>query len=155
MLVNKIGQNFIRPVFGNAGMPEKNYYDFNQPKVDHFVSHREAALPYLENILKTSNNEAEIIETLYIIDRQIEAGMKPKWELYPTLARFNNTNSPGIQTYLAGIYRKMQVPDAFGPLVAMLIRNSIRPQSSNFDPNEEIGGAILSYVNPRFQAQPQ
>lgn len=71
--------------------------------------------------------------------------------MYPVLARFNNTTSPNIQTFLAGIYRKIQVPDAFGPLVKMLIQNSMRPQTANFDPNEEIGGAILSYLNPRFR----
>ena len=70
-------------------------------------------------------------------------------------SRFNNTTSPNIQTYLAGIYRKTQVPDAFGPLVKMLIQNSLRPQTSNFDPNEEIGGAILSYISDRFRNQPQ
>lgn len=60
-------------------------------------------------------------------------------------------DSPNIQTFLAGIYRKTQVPDAFGPLVKMLIQNSMRPQTSNFDPNEEIGGAILSYLSDRFR----
>ena len=68
--------------------------------------------------------------------------------MYPTLARFNQTKSPNVQTYLAGIYRKTQVPDAFGPLVCMLIQNSVNPPKppQYFDPNEEIGGAILSYL---------
>ena len=72
--------------------------------------------------------------------------------MYPTLSRFNETKSPNIQTFLAGIYRKTQVPDAFGPLVKMLIQNSLNPQPNDiFDPNEEIGGAILSYVSDRFR----
>lgn len=55
--------------------------------------------------------------------------------------------------FLAGIYRKIQVPDAFGPLVNMLIKNSIDPPNPNqtFDPNEEIGGAILSYLSDNFR----
>ena len=59
----------------------------------------------------------------------------------------NNTKNPNIQTYLAGIYRKIKVPDAFGPLCVMLIQNAINPpQNCHFDPNEEIGGAILDYL---------
>lgn len=73
--------------------------------------------------------------------------------MYPVFARFNNTTSSNIQTYLAGIYRKTQVPDAFGPLVKMLVQNSLKPPNpyQTFDANEEIGGAILSYLSDRFR----
>ena len=83
----------------------------------------------------------------------LENGTQGIDKLYPVFSRFNNTNSTNIQTFLAGIYRKIQVPDAFGPLVKMLIRNSITPpnQPQIFDPNEEIGGAILSYISDRFR----
>ncbi len=129
----------------------RNYTLVDQNKVDCFVSQKEASLPYLADILSHSNNEAQITETLYIIDRMADAGVKGIDKMYPVLSRFNNTTSPNIQTFLAGIYRKTQVPDAFGPLVKMLIQNSLHPQSSNFDPNEEIGGAILSYLSDRFR----
>ena len=92
----------------------------------------------------------------------LDEGNKDVAELYPTLSKYNNTTSPNVQTFLAGIYRKTKIPDAFGPLVAMLIRNSIAQsvgaahvnnKSANpiylpptFDPNEEIGGAILDYL---------
>ena len=77
----------------------------------------------------------------------LENGVKNIDKMYPALSRFNRTQSPNIQTFLAGIYRKTQVPDAFGPLVSMLINNSLNPvKSPFFDPNEEIGGAILSYI---------
>ena len=129
----------------------RNHILVDPIKVDTFVKQKENALPYIYNVLATSNNEAEITETLYITDRLIEAGTEGIDKMYPVLARFNNTNSPNIQTFLAGIYRKIQVPDAFGPLVAMLIRNSINPPQSNFDPNEEVGGAILAYISDRFR----
>ena len=92
-------------------------------------------------------------ETLYIIDRMTDNGTKGIDKLYPVFARFNNTESPNIQTFLAGIYRKTQIPDAFGPLINMLIKNSLKPHNPNqtFDPNEEIGGAILSYLSGRFK----
>ena len=129
----------------------RNYTIVNQNKVDYFVSQKEASLPYLADVLIYSNNEEQIVETLHILNSMLDSGVKNIDKMYPVLARFNNTTSPNIQTYLAGIYRKTQVPDAFGPLVKMLIKNSLNPPTSNFDPNEEIGGAILSYLNPRFR----
>lgn len=133
----------------------RNYTIVDERKVDFFVSQKEAALPYLADVLVHSNNEAQIVETLHIINSMADEGVKGIDKMYPVLSRFNNTTSPNIQTYLAGIYRKTQVPDAFGPLVKMLIQNSLRPQTSNFDPDEEIGGAILAYISERFRNQPQ
>ena len=115
------------------------------------MKQKELGLPYLKEVLKNSNNEDQITESLYILDRMIDNGTKGIDKMYPVLSRFNKTRSPNIQTFLAGIYRKIQVPDAFGPLVSMLIQNSITPRQSVFDPNEEIGGAILSYLSDRFR----
>ena len=143
--------NFNNPYINtNIQMPnnQRNYCVFDRQKVDYFVKQKENALPYLTNILSTSNNEAQITETLYIMDRMIDNGTQGIDKLYPVFSRFNSTNSPNIQTFLAGIYRKTQIPDAFGPLVKMLIQNSMQPHNPHqtFDPNEEIGGAILSYI---------
>lgn len=150
-----LNNQYYHPVGAVVQMPnnQRNYCLFNKDEVDYFVSQKENALPYLTNILQTSNNEAQITETLYIMDRMIENGTKGIDKLYPVFSRFNTTNSPNIQTFLAGIYRKIQVPDAFGPLVKMLVQNSMQPQNSNqaFDPNEEIGGAILSYISDRWK----
>lgn len=173
----------------NIQMPttERNYCIFDKQKVDSFVKRGHDALPELKTILQTSNDEKEIVETLYILDRMIDAGVKGIPHMYPILARFNDTKSPNVQAYLAGIYRKTQVPDAFGPLVAMLIKNSmpvrdthptlliknsinpspptplpqgarvdtsnVTPQASSFDPNEEIGGALLEYINKYSQPE--
>ena len=138
------------PTFYPTTVRGTNYCVFDQQKVDCFVKQKESALPYLNDILQHSNNEMQITETLYILDRMIENGTQGVDKMYPTLSRFNQTQSPYIQTFLAGIYRKTQVPDAFGPLMAMLIRNSQTLPRANFDPNEEIGGAILSYLSDRF-----
>lgn len=127
---------------------DRNYCLFNQARVNYYVNQREKALPELENVLKTSKDEKEVVETLYIVDKMIDSGVKGVDKMYPTLSKHNDTNSPNVQTFLAGIYRKTKVPDAFGPLCSMLIRNSINPpdKSCGFDPNEEIGGAILDYL---------
>ncbi|MBR1425645.1 hypothetical protein IJ579_08795 [bacterium] len=153
ILVNN--PNLPKYICASAQLPtrERNYCVFDKNEVDYFVKQKENALPYLTDILKHSNNEGQVVETLYIMDRMIDDGTKGIDKLYPVFARFNNTQSPNIQTFLAGIYRKIQVPDAFGPLVKMLIQNSQKPVNPNefFDPNEEIGGAILSYISDRWK----
>lgn len=149
MYIQPIQYNQYKPCMLPAG--NRNYTIVDKNKADYFVSQKEASLPYIADILAHSNNEAQVVETLYIVDQMLDNGVKGVDKMYPVLARFNNTTSPNIQTFLAGIYRKTQVPDAFGPLVKMLIQNSLRPQTSNFDPNEEIGGAILSYLSDRFR----
>ena len=145
--------NYYVPRYVPINMPQgnRNYVIVDKTKVDCFIKQRERALPYIADVLGHSNNEAQITEMLYVFNSMIDEGVKDTKKMYPVLARFNNTTSPNIQTFLAGIYRKLQIPDAFGPLVKMLIQNSLKPQTSNFDPNEEIGGAILAYLNPRFR----
>ena len=97
--------------------------------------------------LKNPKSEDEVVEDLYILNRMLDDGEKGVETLYPELSKYNNTKSPNIQTFLAGVYRKTKIPDAFGPLVSMLIQNSINPpKEAGFDPNEEIGGAILEYL---------
>lgn len=130
----------------NVQMPteDRNYCVFNQQRVDYFVSQKEQALPYLKNVLNTSKDENEIVEALYIVDRLIDNKTKGIPAMYPILSKYNDAKSQNVQTYLAGIYRKTQVPDAFGPLVKMLVQNSL--SSEKTPANEEIGGAILEYM---------
>ncbi len=150
MYINPISNiTYLPPQMPNA---YRNYAVVDPNKVDTFVKQGENALPYIADVLQHSNNETQITETLYILDRMIDNGTKNVDKMYPVLSRFNNTKSPNIQTFLSGIYRKIQVPDAFGPLVKMLVQNSLNPNPAPFfDPNEEIGGAILSYISPRFR----
>ncbi len=97
--------------------------------------------------LENPKSEVEVLEDLYALNLMLDEGNNKVSELYPTLSKYNNTKSPNIQTFLAGIYRKTKIPDAFGPLCAMLIQNAINPpKNCPFDPNEEIGGAILDYL---------
>ncbi len=131
----------------------RNYCVFS-PSVNERIKNGESELPVIKESLKNSNSEDEIVEDLYILNCLIDNGIKPDKvaELYPELSKYNRTESPHIQTFLAGIYRKTKVPDAFGPLVAMLIKNSVNQAATQPhdtltpDPNEEIGGAILDYL---------
>ena len=104
----------------------------------------------IKNTLANPQSDDDVLESLYALNLMIDEDdkfIKDATNLYSVLSKYNNTKNPNIQTFLAGIYRKTKVPDAFGPLFAMLIQNSINPpKDCHFDPNEEIGGAILDYL---------
>jgi len=124
---------------------ERNYCIFDETRIK-----EKKDIVKIKSSLNNPKNEDEIIESLYALNLMLDENnnfVKDARELYPSLAKYNTTKNPNIQTFLAGIYRKTKVPDAFGPLIAMLIQNSINPpQNCHFDPNEEIGGAILDYL---------
>lgn len=120
----------------------RNYCIFDEKRVS-----QKKDLTLLKESLESPQSEDEIIEDLYILNCMIDEGEKKVADLYPALSKYNNSKNPNIQTFLAGIYRKTKIPDAFGPLWVMLIQNAINPpQNCYFDPNEEIGGAILDYL---------
>ena len=128
---------------------QNNYCIFDEKFLDKKIKQGKELLPEIKNSLEKNKNEDSVLENLYMLDKMLDNGVIEVKYLYPTLSKYNNTNSPNIQVYLAGIYRKIQVPDAFGPLCSMLIKNSIKninTPNKYFDPNEEIGGAIISYL---------
>ena len=126
----------------------RNYCVFDEQKINRIVQQREKALPDISNSLKNPKSEDEILEDLYALNLMLDNGVSKDEisAIYPVLSKYNDTKSPNIQTFLAGIYRKTKIPDGFGPLVKMLIQDSINPPNAEFDPTEEIGGAILDYL---------
>ena len=131
----------------------RNYCIFDD-SVNKRIRNGESELPIIKQSLSNPHSDDEIIEDLFILNQMLDSGISKEKvaELYPELSRYNQTDSPNIQTFLAGIYRKTKIPDAFGPLISMIIRNTINQNTNNkneinyFDPNEEIGGAILDYL---------
>ncbi len=120
----------------------RNYCVFNP-----MITSKTKSLDEIKLSLEQAKTEDEVLEDMYILNLKLDEGEQGIDELYPALSKYNQTKSPNIQTYLAGIYRKTKVPDAFGPLWVMLIQNAINPpKDCRFDPNEEIGGAILDYL---------
>ena len=120
----------------------RNYCTFDESRIS-----QRKNLDTIKASLENPKSNDEIVEALYILNLMLDEGVEKVAELYPTLSKYNTTKDPNIQTFLAGIYRKTKVPDAFGPLCVMLIQNAINPpQNCHFDPNEEIGGAILDYL---------
>ena len=120
----------------------RNYCIFDENRIS-----QKKNLDVIKNSLQNPSNDEDVVESLYALNLMIDEGEQNAGELYPLLSKYNNTKNPNIQTFLAGVYRKTKVPDAFGPLWTMLIQNAINPpQNCHFDPNEEIGGAILDYM---------
>ena len=126
----------------------RNYCSFDEEKVSLRLERGDNTLAEIKSSLLNKPSEEKVVEDLYVLNRMLDDGVSKEKisKLYPELSLYNDTKSPNIQTYLAGIYRKTKIPDAFGPLVKMLIQDSINPpKNANFDPTEEIGGAILDY----------
>ena len=123
----------------------RNYCVFDENRIK-----KKKNLDTIKNTLQTPSSKEDVLESLCALNLMLDEGVDVTVvnnELYPILSNYNKKENPNIQTYLAGIYRKTKVPDAFGPLVVMLIQNAINPpQNCHFDPNEEIGGAILDYL---------
>lgn len=141
-------QNNISKLGEGVSFPnqQRNYCTFNEQRTTELVDAREEALPYIDTFLKTAWSEEQVLDGLQVLDKMLDKGVKGIDKMYPTIARFNDVTSPNVQVMLAGIYRKTLVPDAFGPLNKMLIRQTFTPNSPYFDPTEEIGGAIYEYL---------
>lgn len=123
----------------------RNYCVFDSSRIEELKD-----MQKIREKLDNPKSENEVLESLYalnlMLDEEPETIDEAK-KLYPVLSKYNNTTSPNVQTFLAGVYRKTKIPDAFGPLCAMLIKNAINPpKDCYFDPNEEVGGAILDYL---------
>lgn len=120
----------------------RNYCLFDEQRIN-----KKKDVAKIKASLEKPDSKEEILESLYALNLMLDEGLKDGDKLYPALSKYNQTKDPNIQTFLAGVYRKIKVPDAFGPLCVMLIQNAINPpQNCHFDPNEEIGGAILDYL---------
>ena len=136
---------FKKPILATK---EKPYCQFDQNKVDLFVNAREKAIPALTKMLNEAKTEEDKTEGLFIANQMIAAGTKGMDKMYyGTFSKFNEDRSPNVQSMLSGVYRRILVPDAFGPLMKMLVTNILVPQKdAPFDPNESIGGAILEHI---------
>ena len=127
---------------------------FDQDKIDCFVRNKEMAIPRLARLVDNAKSEEEKTECIFIADQMAEAGTKNMGSLYYRMSKFNDDKSPNIQTFLSGFYRKTLNPDAFGPLVKTMMDNVKTPHKNiSYDPNEEVGGAVIEYIRDAFQKQ--
>lgn len=126
-----------------------NYSTFDESLAQKIASYKEQAVKPVVDMLENTQDETRATAGLFLLNRIFDAGAKGLYKTYPTISKFNYSPSDNVQVMLAGIYRKTQVPDAFGPLVTMFLKNAQNPKTKPFDPNEEVGGAILEYLNPK------
>lgn len=140
--------NTVSQLGQGVSLPDRyrNYAVFNEKRTQDLLNYGQEALPYIDTFLKTVNTEEQVLDALQVVDKMLDKGVKGIDKMYPAFSRFNNVTSPNVQVMLAGIYRKTLIPDAFGPLNKMLIRQTLMPNSPYFDPTEEIGGAIYEYI---------
>lgn len=141
--VDRLGQGVSFPNM------QRNYCTYDENKTQELVNSGEEALPYIDTFLKSASTEEQVLDSLQVLDKMLDKGVKGIDKMYPTLAKFNDVTSPNVQVMLSGIYRKILVPDAFGPLCKMLLRQTFTPNSPFFDATEEIGGAIYEYLRPK------
>lgn len=135
----------------NFKLPDEriNHSQFDENLAAKIASYKEKAVHPVVDMLKTAHSEKDITAGLFLLNRIIDAGAKNVGDTYPVISKFNYNESHNVQVMLAGIYRKTLVPDAFGPLMTMFMKNSQKPVQIPFDPNEEVGGAILEYLRSR------
>lgn len=130
--------------------PRTGFLQMQPEQVKQFVAGGWQSVAPLNQLLRTSNNRVQIALGLYLA-QQLAANRTPGLlSVYQTTSqRFHNTRDPLIQTYLAGFYRYLKEPSAFGPMLKMLVAN---PQGSqqNIDANEEVGGALLELLSDQI-----
>ena len=118
-------REFKKPILATK---EKPYCQFDQEKVDLFVNAREKAIPALTEMLNNAKDEGEVCEGLYIANSMAAENVKGVDKMYyGTFSKFNEDKSPNVQSLLSGVYRRILVPDTFGPLVKMLANNIKEP----------------------------
>jgi hypothetical protein len=123
-----------------------NHAQFDENLVKKIVENKQNSLNLVVDLIKNTDEEKKSTAGLFLLNRLIDSGVKNVGDYYHVISKHNYTDSPNIQTMLAGVYRKTLVPDAFGPMMTMFWKNSQNPKTKPFDANEEIGGAILEYL---------
>ncbi len=124
-----------------------NHAKFDENLVQKIASYKEKAIQPVTDMLAKTDNEKDATAGLFLLNRIIDAGAAGAEKTYPVISKFNYSKSPNIQTMLAGIYRKTLVPDGFCALMTMYVENLPNHKTKPFDPNEEICGAMLAYLN--------
>ena len=142
--------------------PQSGLVHFNTPLLNTLLAQPQQTLPELNQFLGRVKQPLQIVEGLYLAQQLAERVDKQALNpIYATAAkRFNDSSDPLVQTYLAGFYRKLNEPSAFGPLTTMLLKNTTQAKHTSasgvssqdhwkypaINANEEIGGAMLSLI---------
>lgn len=142
MLMQQLG---MKTQIGMNGLVQ-----FNEPLVQQIVAHRQAAVPHLFNTLLTTTAVPVFLEAVHAADRLAELRTPGVQQLYGAVSRWNSHPDPLVQIYLAGLYRKLQHPATFGPMLSTLINRAVTQYPMQASPThnvaEEVGGAVLQQI---------
>lgn len=129
-------------------LPDENFNHsrFDENLAKKIAAYTDSATEPVTDMLQATDDEKKATAGLFLLNRIIDAGAKNVGNTYHIISKFNNSDSPNVQTMLAGIYRKTQVPDGFAPLMTMYLKNAKSPKTNPFNPDEEICGAMLAYL---------
>ena len=147
-----ISRKFIERV--HIAFDELNYHEDSELDYGKFMESAIYALAHCKELsdaklavkmINFCNRKWRKIEKLF--SSKSDVFKSYEWEGNSIIEIMPDEDAGGVFYITNGIYRKIKIPDAFGPLWTMLIQNSINPpKNCPFDPNEEIGGAILDYL---------
>lgn len=140
---------------GMLALPEHTFAQALQTPADSF----QGLMPVLPNLVWVAQQHPEnagvlpLVAGLYLAERLIEAGQAPPKNLYATVSPLNRHPHPLVQIYLAGLYRHLDAPQAFGPMLETLMRDTFTPRNPNTPPTwdvaEEVGGTLLQLIANR------
>jgi hypothetical protein len=122
----------------------QNLMPLNTTFIAFEVSKGENGLGELAFRIKHPENLPALCQDLFIAQQHAERKTPFTEKLFGETWVYHTSQNPYIQVFLAGFYRALNAPQAYGPLLAMLYRNAFDRSLKPFDPNEEIGGALLS-----------
>lgn len=134
--------------------PVNGLVQINNELVESLAQQGTRILPELGQLLSTSVYRLQLIEGLYLAQRLAEKKTPGVNQLYANTSRFHFATDPLLQVYLAGFYRHIDEPAAYGPMMEMMLRHSQRPawerqqeiQQTGINAVEEIGGTLLSQL---------
>lgn len=133
--------------------PSNGLVQVNTDLIESLAQQGTRVLPELHQLLNTSNHRLQLVEGLYLAQRLAEKRVPGVNQLYASTTRLHLTTDPLLQVYLAGFYRHIDEPAAYGPMMEMMIRHSQRPlwerqreiQQTGINAVEEIGGTLMAY----------
>jgi hypothetical protein len=122
----------------------------DEPLIDNIAAYGEQAIPYLAAFFNRPQPPIALAEGIYAAQKLAQNKVKGVETLYGYLSRYNASPNPLIQTYLAGFYRRIDQPAAFGPMLGTMIQQSVYNYPLQGDPNrnisEEVGGSVLKII---------
>jgi len=121
--------------------------EFDEPLITQITHFHERAIPPLVAMFKKPPSDRALLEGIRVAEKLADAHTPGVESLYAPLSRWNTHPNPLIQIYLAGLYRRLNLPATVGPMMATLIHQSVMNYPAQGSPanniTEEVGGTIL------------